>query len=117
MELKGKTALVTGGASGLGRATAERLLAAGMNVVILDREQSDGAKVAQALGKNVHFEASDVTSAELVKKAVDAAVSKFGGLHAAINCAGVGTAEPGGHLQRVPPGRRSNFPQRAQCRR
>ncbi len=92
MELKGKTALVTGGASGLGRATAERLHASGMNVLILDREQSDGAAVAKGLGSNVAFEASDVTSAELVKKAVDAAVSRFGGLHAAINCAGVGTA-------------------------
>ncbi len=92
MELKGKTALVTGGASGLGRATAERLHAAGMNILILDREGSDGAKVAAALGSNAAFEASDVTSAELVKKAVDAAVSRFGGLHAAINCAGVGTA-------------------------
>lgn len=92
MELAGKTALVTGGASGLGRATAERLHKSGMNVVILDREQSDGAKVAAALGAKAHFEASDVTSAELVKKAVDAAVGKFGGLHAAINCAGVGTA-------------------------
>lgn len=92
MDIQGKTVLVTGGASGLGRATAERLHAAGMNVVVLDRAQSDGAAVVKALGGRAHFEPSDVTSAELVQKAIDSAVSKFGGLHAAVGCAGVGTA-------------------------
>lgn len=92
MDIKGKVAIVSGGASGLGRATVERLHAAGASVVILDREQSDGAKVAASLGERVLFSPSDVTSAELVKKTVDLAVEKFGALHIAINCAGVGTA-------------------------
>ncbi|MBI5497951.1 MAG: 3-hydroxyacyl-CoA dehydrogenase [Deltaproteobacteria bacterium] len=92
MELKGRTALVTGGASGLGRAVVERLVGAGMNVVILDREKSEGATVAAGLGKAAHFEPSDVTSPELVKKAVDGAVARFGGLHVGVSCAGVGAA-------------------------
>jgi NAD(P)-dependent dehydrogenase (short-subunit alcohol dehydrogenase family) len=92
MDIKGKVALVSGGASGLGRAVVERLHAAGASVVILDREQSEGAKIASSLGERAIFSASDVTSAELVKKSIDTAVQKFGGLHIAVNCAGVGTA-------------------------
>ena len=92
MDIKGKVALITGGASGLGRATAERFLAAGAKVVLLDREASDGAKVASSMGQNALFAPSDVTNAELVKKAVDATLSKFGALNICVNCAGVGTA-------------------------
>jgi len=92
MELKGKVAIISGGASGLGRATAERFYAQGASVVLLDREQSDGAKVAQGLGERALFSPSDVTSAELVQKSLTAAVEKFGALHIAVNCAGVGTA-------------------------
>ncbi|MEW5851682.1 MAG: 3-hydroxyacyl-CoA dehydrogenase [Myxococcota bacterium] len=92
MELKGKTAIITGGASGLGRATVERFHAAGANVVILDREQSDGAKVAAALGSRALFTPADVTSADLVKAAVDKAAAQFGALHISVSCAGVGTA-------------------------
>lgn len=92
MDINGKTALVTGGASGLGKATAERLVAAGMNVLILDRPQSDGAAVARALGSRAHFEPGDVTSPDLVKAAVEMAVARFGGLNAAVSCAGVGAA-------------------------
>jgi 3-hydroxyacyl-CoA dehydrogenase/3-hydroxy-2-methylbutyryl-CoA dehydrogenase len=91
MELTGRTALVTGGASGLGRATVERLHAQGMNVVVADRADA-GEEVARALGARAHFEKVDIASAEDVQRAVDAAASRFGGLHAAVSCAGIGGA-------------------------
>ena len=93
MKLENSVALVTGGASGLGRATAERFLAGGAKVVILDREQSNGAEVAKQLGERCAFAPADVTSAELVQKAVSLAVERFGALHVAVNCAGTGIGE------------------------
>ncbi|MFO0696712.1 MAG: 3-hydroxyacyl-CoA dehydrogenase [Polyangiales bacterium] len=93
MKLENSVALVTGGASGLGRATAERFLAGGAKVVILDREQSNGAEVAKLLGERCAFAPADVTSAELVQKAVSLAVERFGALHVAVNCAGTGIGE------------------------
>ncbi len=91
MQTQGTVALVTGGASGLGRATAEKLASAGMKIVILDRPNSPGAEVVKALGEaNAVFSPGDVTSEELVQQAVDLAVSRFGGLHVAVNCAGTG---------------------------
>lgn len=93
MQTEGTVALVTGGASGLGRATTERFAAAGMKVVILDRPNSAGAEVASSLGANVAFAPADVTSEALVKEAVALAVSTFGALHVAVNCAGTGIGE------------------------
>ena len=93
MRIEGKVALVTGGASGLGRATAEALLAAGANVVICDLPTSDGAEVAKSLGEAARFAPTDVTSEEDVRAAVALAAGEFGGLHVAVNCAGVGWAQ------------------------
>lgn len=90
MQIPGKSALVTGGASGLGRATVEGLLDAGASVVIADLTSSDGETAAKELGDKVRFVACDVTSSDDVSAAVDAARSEFGGLHIAVNCAGVG---------------------------
>jgi NAD(P)-dependent dehydrogenase (short-subunit alcohol dehydrogenase family) len=90
MQLDGKVALVTGGASGLGRATVEALAAGGATVVICDLGSSDGEAVAEQLGERVRFVATDVTSEDEVQAAVDAATD-LGGLHIAVNCAGVGT--------------------------
>jgi NAD(P)-dependent dehydrogenase (short-subunit alcohol dehydrogenase family) len=92
MERQGKTVIVSGGASGLGRATALRLHAAGMNVGVLDRNQAEGAKLVAELGERAHFAAADVTSADAVKAAIDGLAERFGGLHAAVSCAGVGAA-------------------------
>src|SRR5512144_1311847 len=92
MERQGKTVLVSGGASGLGRATVLRLHAAGMNVGILDRNEAEGAKLAAELGERALCAAADVTSADAVKAAVDRVAERFGGLHAAVSCAGVGAA-------------------------
>jgi NAD(P)-dependent dehydrogenase (short-subunit alcohol dehydrogenase family) len=87
---RGKTALVTGGASGLGRATVERLIEAGATVVIVDLPASDGVTVAKELGDPVRFAAADVTNESDVQAAVETAVNDFGGLHIVVNCAGVG---------------------------
>ncbi|MDQ3940464.1 MAG: 3-hydroxyacyl-CoA dehydrogenase [Actinomycetota bacterium] len=90
MNVSDKVALVTGGASGLGRAATEHLLEAGASVVILDLPTSDGATVAKELGDSVRFAAADVTNESEVKAAVDLAVTEFDALHVAVNCAGVG---------------------------
>jgi NAD(P)-dependent dehydrogenase (short-subunit alcohol dehydrogenase family) len=86
----GKVALVTGGASGLGRATVQALLDAGASVLIADLSSSDGETVAKEMGDRVAFYATDVTSEEDVKGAVGSAVENFGGLRILVNCAGVG---------------------------
>jgi 3-hydroxyacyl-CoA dehydrogenase/3-hydroxy-2-methylbutyryl-CoA dehydrogenase len=83
---------VTGGASGLGRATAERFARAGSKVVIGDLKGSDGDKVAKELGNNVVYVPLDVTSENDVLEALNVAKSKFGKLDVAVNCAGIGIA-------------------------
>ncbi|MEA2434837.1 MAG: hypothetical protein QOG54_2294 [Actinomycetota bacterium] len=90
MNVSGKAALVTGGASGLGLATVKALLEAGASVVIVDLPSSDGEVVAKELGDKVRFSPADVTNETEVQAAVDLAASEFGGLHIAVNCAGVG---------------------------
>ena len=100
MEIAGKVALVTGGASGLGRAVVEELSAQGASVVICDLPGSDGKAVAEALGERVAFAPTDVTSEEDVAAAI-AAAGELGGLHIVVNCAGVGT--PGRVLGRRGP--------------
>lgn len=104
MDIEGRTALVTGGASGLGRATVEAFVGAGGAAVILDLPGSGGDAVAEGLGDRARFAPADVTSESEVAAAVEGAVSAFGGLHVAVNCAGVGF--PG----RVLDGRRSPLP-------
>jgi NAD(P)-dependent dehydrogenase (short-subunit alcohol dehydrogenase family) len=92
MELRSVTAIVTGGASGLGRATVERLVAAGARVAILDRPASAGTDVARALGGAALFTPADVTSAEEVEGAVRTAGEGLGAPNVLVNCAGIGTA-------------------------
>jgi NAD(P)-dependent dehydrogenase (short-subunit alcohol dehydrogenase family) len=91
MIINGKVALVTGGASGLGLATARRLHAEGAKVVMVDLPSSAGAQVARELGRSAMFVAADVTSESEVQAAIDAAVG-LGQLAAVVNCAGVGNA-------------------------
>jgi len=90
MEVSGKVALVTGGAAGLGHATARRLVAAGARVVLVDLPSSNGEEVAAELGDAARFSAADVTETEQVSAAITLAVS-LGELAVAVNCAGVGT--------------------------
>jgi NAD(P)-dependent dehydrogenase (short-subunit alcohol dehydrogenase family) len=88
-ELAGKVAIVTGGASGIGRATVERFVAEGARVVIADIERDRGEELAGALGVDAHFQLTDVAQPEQVGALVGAAVEKFGGLNVMVNNAGV----------------------------
>ncbi|HVL82279.1 MAG TPA: 3-hydroxyacyl-CoA dehydrogenase [Actinomycetota bacterium] len=93
MQIEGKTALVTGGASGLGRASTEALHGAGANVVICDLPSSPGDEVAATMDGRAIFAPTDVTAPEEVQAAIDAAVERFGGVHVVVNCAGVAWAQ------------------------
>lgn len=90
MNVAGKVALVTGGASGLGLATVTALRDAGASIVVVDLPTSDGETVAKELGDEVRFAAADVTNESEVQSAVDVARDDFGGLHIVVSCAGVG---------------------------
>ena len=91
MDIKNTVALVTGGASGLGRSTVEALLAKGGKAVILDLPGSPGEALAKELGDVVRFAPADVRDADAVQAAVDLA-SELGDLRVAVNCAGTGNA-------------------------
>ncbi len=89
MDTAGITALVTGGASGLGLATVKRLVAAGARVVIADLATSNGAEEASSLGHAVHFAAADVADEAGMAAACDLAAS-LGELRVLVHCAGRG---------------------------
>ncbi|MBW0089712.1 SDR family NAD(P)-dependent oxidoreductase, partial [Pseudonocardia sp. KRD-188] len=91
MDINGAVAVVTGGASGLGLATTEKLLDAGASVVILDLPSSAGADIAEKLGDRVRFAPADVTDEAGVTAALDVA-AELGPLRVAVNCAGTGDA-------------------------
>jgi NAD(P)-dependent dehydrogenase (short-subunit alcohol dehydrogenase family) len=92
MQLAGRTFLVSGGSSGLGAACVREFVRGGANAVICDVSEH-GAALARELGNAVHFARTDVADSAQVQAAVDSAVEHFGGLHGAINCAGIATAE------------------------
>jgi NAD(P)-dependent dehydrogenase (short-subunit alcohol dehydrogenase family) len=92
MEINKATFIVTGGASGLGAATARTLSAAGGNVVIADLNADAGNALARELGK-ARFIRTDVAAEADGKAAVDLALKEFGGLQGLINCAGIAIAE------------------------
>jgi len=92
MDLKNKVAVVTGGASGLGRATVETFHQGGAKVVILDLNEEQGAGLTQALGEDAMFAAVNVSDEDSVQQALDEAVARFGAIHICVNCAGIGNA-------------------------
>ena len=83
-------ALVTGGASGLGEATARRIVSAGGAVVLVDLPTSKGAALAAELGERVRFAPADVRKEGQVRAAIDGA-GTLGDLRAVVSCAGVAT--------------------------
>ncbi len=92
MKIESRVFLVAGGGSGLGAATAAMLVAAGGKVVIADASDA-GDAVARKLGANAKFLKTDVTDEAATQAAVELCVTGFGGIHGAINCAGVAPAE------------------------
>jgi len=93
MNIQGKSALVSGGASGLGAATVRMLVAQGAKVIIADVNDKAGQELAKELGGAAIFAKTDVTNTEQVKAAVAEAGAKNGGLHIVVTAAGIGTAE------------------------
>lgn len=97
MQLSTTAAVITGGASGLGEATARHFAGNGAKVTILDRDAERGPKVAAEIGG--FFAETDVTSEDSVAAAIALAVEKMGKITAAVNCAGIGTAEKTVHKE------------------
>src|SRR4051794_15673863 len=93
MQLDGAVFLVTGGGSGLGAACAREFAGAGARVIVADLNAEAGEQLAEEIGAAARFVRTDVTDEASVQGAVDAAMREFGGLHGAINCAGIGIAE------------------------
>jgi len=91
MQIKHSVFVVTGGASGLGAATAQMAAANGAKVVIADLQAEAGEKLAKEIGGK--YCKCDVTSEADGKAATELAVKEFGGLHVLVNCAGIGVAE------------------------
>ncbi|GMQ87972.1 MAG: 3-hydroxyacyl-CoA dehydrogenase [Gammaproteobacteria bacterium] len=93
MDIAEKTFLISGGASGLGAATARMLIQQGGRVVIADRNTDAGEAITAELGELARFAQTDVTDEDSVQNAVTLALEAFGGLHGAISCAGIGIPE------------------------
>src|SRR5437773_1127820 len=91
MQIKNSVFLVTGGASGLGAATARMAAENGGKVVIADMQADVGEKLAKEIG--ARFVRTDVTSEADGKAAVERALKEFGGLQVLVNCAGIAPAE------------------------
>ena len=92
MDIKGKVALITGGASGLGLATAEKLLAAGSKIMLVDLNEDNVKKASESLGDETAYAISNVTDEDSVTECIKSTVDKFVGIHIVVNCAGIGSA-------------------------
>src|SRR5277367_3716549 len=93
MEISGKVAVVTGGASGLGAATARMIVGEGGHVVIVDLNVEAGQAVAKDLGSHARFVRADVSDAAEAQSAVETAMEAFGALHISVQCAGIADAQ------------------------
>ena len=93
MQIRNHVFLITGGASGLGAATARLLVSEGGSVVLADTNRTTGEALAAELGPSARFSLTDVTSEPDAQAAVDLALSAFGHLHSLINCAGIAPSE------------------------
>ncbi len=107
MRIEGKTAVVTGGGSGLGAATARMIAAAGANVLIVDRSKTAASGVAAELGGQGQAAVADVSDAAQMEAAVAAAKARFGSIHILVNCAGIGS--PGRVLTKEGPASLERF--------
>lgn len=111
MRLQGRTFFITGGASGLGAATAQHFVSHGANVVLADMNQKKGKAVEAELGSQALFVVCNVCDENAVQAALEAAVERFGAVHGCFNCAGTGPprrvlsksgkVHPLGHFKKV----------------
>ena len=92
MDINGKVAVITGGASGLGRATAEMVIANGGQAVLLDRNEALVHQAAEELGPAAHPSVADVTDEASVETAIGAVAERFGNIHINVNCADIAAA-------------------------
>ena len=92
MEISNKVSLVTGGASGLGLATAELLIESGSKVMLLDLNEDNAKAAAEKLGSNASYVIANVTDEPSIQSAIDKTIEQFGALHVVVNCAGIGSA-------------------------
>ena len=93
MQLTGSVAVITGGASGLGAATAQLFAAAGAKLALWDRNAEAGHALAAEFGVNGLCIETDVTNSDDVERAVAQVQERFGSIHIVVNCAGIATAE------------------------
>ncbi|HEU5140192.1 MAG TPA: 3-hydroxyacyl-CoA dehydrogenase [Bacillales bacterium] len=93
MKMPGITAVVTGGASGLGEATVRNVVAQGGNAVIFDVQEEKGKALAEELGEKVWYVKTDVTDEASVQASVEEAVNHFGSIGMVVNCAGIAIGE------------------------
>ena len=95
MDLTGKVAIVTGGASGLGRATVEAYVGKGARVAIFDMNEANARNVISQLGEdNVAFFGVNVADEESVQAGINGVVERFGAIHVCNNFAGIGSVIP-----------------------
>lgn len=93
MVIKNKVFFISGGASGLGLATANMIVENGGSVIIADINESEGIIAEKKLGSNAIFVATDITDELKVKNAIAKGIERFGGINGLVNCAGIGPAE------------------------
>ena len=93
MQIQNSVFLIAGGGSGLGAATAKMLIDNGASVVLADINKDAGIAKQAELGPKASFVETNVTDEASVQAAVDMCVSTFGGIHGAVNCAGVAPGE------------------------
>ncbi|HEX7035251.1 MAG TPA: 3-hydroxyacyl-CoA dehydrogenase [Pseudomonadales bacterium] len=92
MDINGKTAVITGGASGLGEATTRKLHSMGAKIAIFDLQEDKGKAIAEELGDGVIFQKVNVTDEASVQAGIAATMSAFGAIHICCNYAGIGNA-------------------------
>ena len=90
MEIKGRTSIITGGASGLGEATVRALVHSGGRVAIIDLDREKGQKLADELGDVAIFFPVDVSQEKEMDEVVEKVKEAFGTIHVVVNCAGIG---------------------------
>ena len=93
MQIEDINAVITGGSSGLGKATAEIILSNGGKVTILDTQKDIGEEFAKSSGQKCAFLYTDVTDEKSVEESLNLAQKNFGALNLIVNCAGVGVPE------------------------